>query len=376
MTPEAEFLLATLQGTGVAPPQAIDWQSLLDLADRHGVLPVFSRNFAGQLPETFVGKMRSQWITSAFLASELEGLLGEFRLRGLEVLPLKGPALSEALYGSPTLRPCDDLDLLVQPRDFSRSQSLLMDLGFEPMAKADDYHQTFCRRNTTVELHFAVAPPSSPAMDFGVAWARSRVTEFRKQRIRFFAKPDLLLYLVIHGVKHEFARLIWVLDVARALADLDEGDLDQVFTMARNMGIEGALLTTCELAHRVSHTEMPAQVTAAVAQRPVISTQAALMCEKILNGTADPQTTHQGAGLFVQLEPDARRRWARRLRLFLPSQQDRLWAQRHNIHSRWAPFLRPFRLLLKHGPEAVWRTLFPRFETSTAEPRAGSPLIR
>jgi len=46
-----------------------------------------------------------------------------------------------------------------------------------------------------------------------------------------FSNPDLLIYLIIHGVNHEFARLIWVLDVARALADLSDDDLNEVFKL-------------------------------------------------------------------------------------------------------------------------------------------------
>ena len=362
MTSESEFLLATLRGTGTAAPQAIDWQALLELADRHGVLPIFCRNFASKLPEAFVSRVRSQWVLSAILASELEGLLEEFCVRGLELLPLKGPPLSGALYGSPTLRPSDDLDLLVQPQDFIRSQSLLRDLGFEPIDKADDYHQAFQRRGMKVELHFAVAPPSSPAIDLKGAWSRAGVAEFRGQRLRFFAKPDLLIYLIIHGVKHEFARLIWVFDAARVLADLDERELDQVVRMARAIGMEGALLTTCALARFSFLAELPARISAAIARKPVISAQAAVIWERLLEGPANPQTTHQGAGLFLQLEPNARARWAQRLRLFVPSQQDHLWAQDHNINARWMVLLRPLRLLSKHGPGPAWRTLFPRLE--------------
>jgi hypothetical protein len=368
MTRESEFLLATLQGTGASPPQAIDWQMLLELADRHGVLPMFCRNMAGELPDAFESLLRSRWIASAALASELEGLLREFSQRGLEVLPLKGPPLAQTLYGSPTLRPSDDLDLLVRPQDFVRSQSLLIDVGFEPEDVADDYHQAFHRGNTKVELHFAVAPLSSPAMDLESAWGRAGSADFRGQRLRVFAKPDLLLYLVIHGVKHEFSRLIWILDAARVLADLDEHELDQAVRMSRAIGMEGALLTTCVLARLSVLAELPGPISSAIARKPVISAEAVKIWEKTMAGNANPQTTHQGARLFIQLEPGARSRWGQRLRLFRPSQQDHLWAQRHRIHARWMPFLRPLRLLSKYGPGSAWRVLFPASTPGAADP--------
>jgi Uncharacterised nucleotidyltransferase len=360
MTPESEFLLSTLRRSETAAPASIDWHSLLVLAESHGVLPLFCREYRGTLPESFKTKARNEWTTSALLASELEFLLGRFCLRGLEVLPLKGPLLAQTLYGSPSLRQSDDLDLLVRPQDFSQARALLMDLGFESVYPADDYHQTFQRGNTCVELHFSVAPPSSPAMDLDRVWGRAPVVQFRGKKARFFSKPDLLVYLTIHAVKHEFARLMWILDVARALDDLGGDDLDEVFKLANALGIEGAFLTTCELARFSSDTALPPQVAATIARQPVISAKSQILWERILTGPAHSQTAHQGAALFVQLEPDARRRWAQRLRCFQPSQQDHLWAEHHNINVRWMLFLRPLRLLSKHGPRMAWRTFFPR----------------
>src|SRR5271156_2734678 len=130
MTSESEFLLATLRGQGTPAPPSINWQVLLDLAESHGVLPLFGRDFSDELPETFVGCLRTQWAKSAFLATELEALLQQFSLHGIEVLSLKGPVMAEALYGRMGLRPSDDLDLLVQPQDFARAQTLLTGLGF------------------------------------------------------------------------------------------------------------------------------------------------------------------------------------------------------------------------------------------------------
>jgi Uncharacterised nucleotidyltransferase len=359
MTPESELLVSTLRGSETPAPASIDWHSLLVLADSHGVLPIFCRKYRGTLPHSFKDRARNQWTASAVLVCELEYLLERFCLRGLEVLPLKGPLLAQTLFGSPGLRQSDDLDLLVRPRDFSRAQALLMDLGFKPEYPADDYHQTFRRERTWVELHFSVAPPSSPAMDLDAVWDRAPVVQFRGQKVRIFSKPDLVIYLTIHAVKHEFARLMWVLDVARALGGLGDDDLDEVFKLANALGMEGAFLTTCELARYSSDTALHPQIAAAIARQPMIPAKSQILWEKILTGPANPQTAHQGAALFVQLEPDARRRWAQRLRCFQPSQQDHLWAEHHNINARWMLFLRPLRLISKHGPRMAWRTFFP-----------------
>lgn len=359
MSSESELLMATLRRGETGVSASCDWKALLALADSHGVLPVFCKEFRGTLPESFKARARSAWAHSAFLACKLESLLEHFCRRDLEVLPLKGPLLAQILYGSPGLRWSDDLDLLVRPQDFQRARALLLDLGFEPDDPEDDYHQTFRRGNTWVELHFSVAPPSSPAMDLHGSWERAQTIQFRGQPARSFAKPDLLIYLVLHGVKHEFARLIWVLDLATALEGLNERELNQALAMSRSLGIEGALLTTCELARLSFWTELPPFMVEAIARKPAITNQAAAIWSDLLRGPASPKTTHQGAGLFLHLEQNASSRWAQRLRCFRPSQQDYLWARRYRIHPRGMLLLRPLRLLVTYGPGPIWRTLFP-----------------
>ena len=189
-------------------------------------------------------------------------------------------------------------------------------------------------------------------------WERARVVEFRQQKARFFSNPDLLIYLIIHGVKHEFARLIWVLDVARALAHLSDDDLNEVFKVAKILGIEGAFLTTCELARYSSDTVLPAQVVAAIARQPVVSAQAHVLWERIVAGPANPEPPTR-----VRRVCSARTRRSspmdQRLRCFQPSQQDHLWARQHNINARWMLFLRSLRLLSKHGPVSAWQICFP-----------------
>jgi hypothetical protein len=359
MTAESELLLSTLSGSKTLASASIDWHSLLALADSHGVLPIFCRKYPGTLPEFLETRARSEWTISAFFASELEFLLEQFRLHELEVIPLKGPLLAQTLYGSSGLRQSRDLDLLVRRQDFNRAQALLKDLGFEPVYPADGYHQTFNRGNTWVELHFSVAPPSNPCMDLSGCWERAQTTQFRGQQTRCFAKPDLLIYLTIHGIKHEFARLIWVLDIANALAELDERELNQALIMARGLGIEGALLTTCELARLSFCGSLPTSIVEAIARQPAISMRAAAIWNGVLRGPANQQTTHLGAELFLHVEQNARSRWAQRLRYFRLSRQDLLWAQSHRIPPRGMVFLRPLRLLAKYGFGPLWRALFP-----------------
>jgi hypothetical protein len=364
VTAEAEFLLATVRRRGATVPPALDWQKLLQLADTHGLFMQFCHDFPAELPDEFADHARSQWTSSAFLAGELKSLLQEFSRHGIEVLPLKGPLLATLLYGSPSHRICDDLDLLVRPADMPRAEELMGTLGFQPVYPADDYHQSLARRGTFVELHFAVAPPSNPTIDLPAAWARARTVTFQGQPARFFAPPDLLMYLVLHLVKHDFSRLIWLLDTHLALKQLSSDEVNELLIMARRMGIEGAFLTTCALIEAVFEQPLPGPLARAVARKPVISTQARQILTQMLEAPVDATTTHQGTQTFIQLEPGMRARWAQRLRALRPSHQDYAWAASHHLNPQWMLILRPLRLVRKHGPGSAWRALFPRSSTA------------
>jgi hypothetical protein len=365
MTPEAEFLLATLQHKVATVPAGLNWRNLLQLAEAHGLFMVFCHDFPAELPEEFAGRARIQWTSAAFLAGELRSLLLEFSQRGIDVMPLKGPLMASLLYGSLSQRISDDLDLLVRPVDLPRAKALLTDLGFIPAEQPDDYHHCFLRGDTLVELHFAIAPPSNPSVDLQTAWARARTVEFQGQKARFFAPPDLLMYLVIHLVTHDFARMIWLLDTSLALKQLSNDEVKEVVVTARRIGVEGAFFTTCALLEAVFDRPLPGPIASAIAHKPVFAAQAQAILNRMLESSGDAGTAHQGAQTFIQLEPGVRGRWAQRLRALRPSQQDYSWAERHHLSRRWMFLLRPLRLVTKHGLGAAWRVLFPRSGTST-----------
>jgi hypothetical protein len=128
-------------------------------------------------------------------------------------------------------------------------------------------------------------------------------------------------------------------------------DLNEVFKLAKALGVEGAFLTSCELRYSLD-TVLPSRVVAAIERQPVTSAQAHALWERIVTGPANPQTAHQGTALSVRLEPGSRSRWTRCMRCFQPSQPDHLWAQQHNINARWMLFLRLFGFSRNTAPRA------------------------
>jgi hypothetical protein len=85
-----------------------------------------------------------------FLSLVSQRITAALATAGIRSHPLKGPALSEAIYGDPGRRLSNDVDLLVSPGQLGAAVEVVRDLGYQP---PDD------RTDSTglPQLHFALA---------------------------------------------------------------------------------------------------------------------------------------------------------------------------------------------------------------------------
>ena len=105
----------------------IEWKTVLDLADRHGVLPLLTQALSDaslRVPPDVLNTLRQGYQTNLhkalFLSRELIRILDKLSAAGLEVMPYKGLALAETVYGDIALRQSGDIDLLIRASDFVR----------------------------------------------------------------------------------------------------------------------------------------------------------------------------------------------------------------------------------------------------------------
>lgn len=209
-------------------------------------------------------RLRSAWVLAErqhlLGVAQLGRLHSAFDRRGIPMIPLKGPALGEALYGDPGVRPFTDLDLLVHRADVERAVALLSTLGYRHIAwdRTLDYelaHATaacFVPRDTgpadlSVDLHWGLV--SFPAgvtprtIDAEEVWTRAVETERGDTRVLELCREDLLLYLGLHlAVHHPFVGHVWRLDIALLLCR-HARDLDwaSIVARAQRWRVRGAL---------------------------------------------------------------------------------------------------------------------------------------
>jgi len=357
---EAALLIRCLRSLPLVVLPDTDWLALLRMAEENGVLALVHQSLlemGTEMPEFFIATARKSRGSAERLATELEALLQSFAEGGIDVLPLKGPALAQELYGNAIVRTCKDLDLLVRRNDYSRAEALLLDMGFTG-GVTNDSERRFFRHGILVELHFDITSPNIFQFDLDGIWSRSHRENFRGQPMHVMFHDDLVLFLCSHGLSHGFSRLIWILDVARALGRLDPHGCRQLMQHAQREGLEAWLLIGCEVVRAMFPQQLPEALDAVIAESPKAAKRARRATERLFAEGVAGVTRTYGSG-YLESGHSTIKRWRYRLSYLAPTAEDYRWAERHGISHRLMPILRPFRLLQKYGPSRAWRIIFP-----------------
>lgn len=300
---EMEFILEVLRHGGDeaaqrsdtnGSPAVVDWRMVLRLAMHHGVLDLVYHRTRGRtdlgMPESLVNSLHANNKLSAqknlFLASQLIKIRALFDDNGIDSISLKGPLLGSYLYENISLRPFGDLDIVV-PRDkIFDAKRLLIAEGFRPdtIMTADEERDYVDRQYALVlikrigdyqivaELHWALTHRFfSFRFTPDEMWTRTRPLSLTNVSVKTLRNPLLMLFLCVHGAKHDWSRLIWLCDIDRLVRRFEDEEWQHLFELADRtrsrrmvtvaLGLSRELLGTSlpdsavEYVHRDSKTE-------------------------------------------------------------------------------------------------------------------------
>lgn len=352
-----------------------DWDALIDRARAHGLDPLLHRHLGGldAVPLAARARLRGHAETTAvrnrLLAVELGKVLAALAAHGVGAMPYKGPVLASAAYGDVALRRFADLDVLVRRADARPAVDALRGLGYAPRlaltpAQERAYLRAECeyaldrdRGRFTVEVHWDVAPRDyAVRVDLDAIWRAARPIDAAGLPVLSPAPEDLLLLLIVHGSKHAWERLSWLVDVAELTRAHPDLPWDRLIARARTAGAGRMLRVALALARELLGADLPP-----VAARAVDADGRALALARQIGGAvcagALPVPRSLAAvRLQRALRERARDRLAYLARLALtPTIDDwasvRLPAAALPLHY----VLRPLRLAAKHGAAALRR---------------------
>lgn len=294
---EAEILLWCARRQRQPPEEAaasahvllqspVDWDSLLQLALRHKVMPLLYGRLntvsAQVVPTEFMERLRDYFYLNAarnhLFMEELCGILQLFETGGVRCVPYKGPILATALYGDVALRQFNDLDIMVRREDVTKASRLLRAEGFHEeheltkaetasLLKVECEHMFFRPRGKIyLDLHWGFTPNYFPfKLDTESIWKRLTPIAVGKRQAHSFSPEDLVLILSVNAGKEFWSHLGGLCDIAALIRTYPGLDWERLVGEAKRAGIRRMLFVSLKLSHEMIGANLPEEILHSIA---------------------------------------------------------------------------------------------------------------
>ena len=158
------------------------------------------------------------------LTAELIRIHKLFTENGIDYISLKGPALSQQIYGDYTIRSSRDLDILVKVDDLDKVNSILNDNGYYTDVNNFDNHNkahhdiSFVNKKLEIQIEI-----HTRLFSFDKLYNYSNTELFKNKEtiilnnynISILEKKTNYEYLYIHAQKHSWELFYWITDLIK-----------------------------------------------------------------------------------------------------------------------------------------------------------------
>ena len=290
-----------------------DWELLVRTAQRHGLYLLLHRSLCvvdqDCVPSAIIEKLAilssNYRRRNLVLVAELLRVVTKLQNAEIGVIPYKGPALAQYVYRDFVLREFVDLDILVKPGDAVKARRVLMTAGLPPARSVSRLAEQLLRyfhceftffllSEVRLEVNWRQAPAYwlLPRIDDKV-WERLGSLRLAGADIASLDPVDLLIVLCIHGCKHIWDTLKWLVDVAELVRGHPELDWEALHSRAHELGAEIMLEIGLVLAHDLLQAPVPANVLKIARQRPRTLTLVSEIRERGFAENTAPSRTFQ-----------------------------------------------------------------------------------
>ena len=355
--------------------QPLNWDYLFSTASAHGLLPLLHKNLlsaADIVPGHFLSRLKRESVANSQSVLHLVGkqlrVCQVFKAHGIPVAFFKGPLLAQMAYGEISLRQAGDIDVLINRQHFAHARSLLESLGYEmfpqltPAQLASHLNNhceiTFMRDDwfTIVDLHWDLAPRS---FVFGVkgdeVMSRLQSVDLAGTVVETLGAEDSVLYQSMHGAKHLWRRLEWLISLAETLRSTPDVDWHVLLDRAANAHATRMLGLGLRLVEEFSDVPIPTDVLATLDSDGTMKRMAQRIREQIFTtyGFADSTETNLYNLRIMDRKRDALISALRAV--FVPTLPDwQALALPARLHSLYYAF-RPLRLSKSYGTSLLRR---------------------
>ena len=263
----------------------LNWDYLFAIAGAHGLLPLLHKQLAtiaaDLVPGHFLARLKRESVANSqnvlrLIARQLR-VYKLFEEQQIPVALFKGPLLAQLAYGEFSLRQAGDIDLLIRRRDFYRAIALLESLGYVMFpsltpAQLTSHLNNHCEIQfmrddwfTVVDLHWDLAPRSFVFnLKADEVLSRLQTVSLCGTPVKTFSDEDLILYQVMHGAKHLWRRLEWIVSLAESLRSTPSINWDLVVDRAARAHATRMLALGLRLVEQGSDVYVPAELLAKI----------------------------------------------------------------------------------------------------------------
>ncbi len=243
----------------------IDWSLFRELAFHHRIYPTLYTKIKmlehNAIPAQVINILEQAYQSNTFKMMYLYGEMGHVNdlctNNNIPILFLKGPILAMDLYGDISLRTSCDLDFMIPIGKLEQIDEILHKEGYQK----DDYinsilgdwkwrhhHITYLhpQKNIKLEVHWRLNPGPGREPAFDELWGRKREVGLTSKPFYYLGKEDLFYFLVLHGARHGWSRLRWLLDIDRLIhQNIDWIEIEKLFKKFGVLHLAGQSLTLC-----------------------------------------------------------------------------------------------------------------------------------
>lgn len=260
---------------GETEGQAACWdaqttEGIVRLAEEHRVVPyLWARLRDKKIPESLARRLRAGFMENAarnrFLFGQAQTVFAGLASAGIQVIPLKGLYLADAVYSAAPMRYMQDLDIMVRPADVRAADTFIQSLGYLPMhaAPPDELtgrHLSYVHRENflTIEVHWNLILRGMN-VDVEALWNRAHRGRCAGTDVWLLPPEDVLAHLCVHAAGHAFEiGLRSLLDIAEMERRFPALEWDQVRRLLRDWtGSHHCLATNLALANRLLGFPIP-----------------------------------------------------------------------------------------------------------------------
>ncbi len=281
---------------GSSLQSGIRWNPLFHLAEQHGLTCFLHQSlskFRDIVPAPEMRELDRRYESNLhkvlLTAREFIRILDCMDSLAIDVMPYKGLALAETLYGDIAARQSGDIDLLIHARDLAQIKNAVHALDYRTQLALSEkeeraylvsgYECVFdgAAGKNLLEVQWALQPRFY-AVDFNIErlFLRAKPLIVAGRTVRTLSLEDQVLVLSVHAAKHMWKRLIWLCDIAR-LMHLPAVDWNWIESEARDLGILRILRVTLLLAQHLLQAVIPA----AIAETTIGDTEAQAWSQSI-----------------------------------------------------------------------------------------------